>query len=128
MNYDAILFDFDGVLMDSEPVHYACWSEALRRYLLMEYRIQIGLERAKWLVGSKRALRAQRIGVYKQVLASGLQPRQHPRQVLQVDADAHGATHAVLPHSCQNLRQAGVEIRKIEMAVRIDQHGITGKG
>ena len=30
MNYDAILFDFDGVLMDSEPVHYACWSEALR--------------------------------------------------------------------------------------------------
>ena len=51
----------------------AGWSEALRRYLLMEYRIQIALERAKWLVGSKRALRAQRIEVYKQVLASGLQ-------------------------------------------------------
>jgi len=28
-NYDAILFDFDGVLLDSEPVHFACWSEAL---------------------------------------------------------------------------------------------------
>jgi HAD superfamily hydrolase (TIGR01509 family) len=28
--FDAILFDFDGVLVDSEPVHYACWAEALR--------------------------------------------------------------------------------------------------
>lgn len=30
--YDAILFDFDGVLVDSEPVHYACWAEILRPY------------------------------------------------------------------------------------------------
>ena len=29
MTYPAILFDFDGVLMDSEPVHYACWKEVL---------------------------------------------------------------------------------------------------
>ena len=28
-HYDAILFDFDGVLVDSEPVHYACWKEVL---------------------------------------------------------------------------------------------------
>ena len=27
--YQAILFDFDGVLADSEPVHYACWREVL---------------------------------------------------------------------------------------------------
>jgi HAD superfamily hydrolase (TIGR01509 family) len=27
--YDAILFDFDGVLADTEPVHYECWKEAL---------------------------------------------------------------------------------------------------
>lgn len=27
--YDAILFDFDGVLIDSEPVHLACWMEVL---------------------------------------------------------------------------------------------------
>ncbi|MGP8246646.1 MAG: HAD family hydrolase [Bryobacteraceae bacterium] len=26
---DAILFDFDGVLADTEPVHYACWAEVL---------------------------------------------------------------------------------------------------
>jgi beta-phosphoglucomutase len=27
--FDAILFDFDGVLADTEPVHFACWSEVL---------------------------------------------------------------------------------------------------
>ena len=27
---DAILFDFDGVLIDSEPVHWACWAEVLK--------------------------------------------------------------------------------------------------
>jgi beta-phosphoglucomutase len=27
--YDAILFDFDGVLADTEPVHFACWKEVL---------------------------------------------------------------------------------------------------
>jgi len=28
--YDAILFDFDGVLADTEPVHFASWAEALQ--------------------------------------------------------------------------------------------------
>ena len=27
--YDAVLFDFDGVLVDSEPVHYECWNQIL---------------------------------------------------------------------------------------------------
>lgn len=27
---DAILFDFDGVLIDSEPLHCACWAEVLK--------------------------------------------------------------------------------------------------
>jgi len=27
--FDSILFDFDGVLCDSEPVHWACWAEVL---------------------------------------------------------------------------------------------------
>ena len=48
------------------------WSELLRRYLLLEYRWQLWLERAKWLVGHKRPLRRQRIEVYKQVIADGL--------------------------------------------------------
>lgn len=29
MHYEAILFDFDGVLVDSEPVHWRCWNEVL---------------------------------------------------------------------------------------------------
>jgi beta-phosphoglucomutase len=28
--FDAILFDFDGVLADTEPLHWACWAEVLR--------------------------------------------------------------------------------------------------
>ncbi len=29
MNFDSILFDFDGVLADTEPIHYQCWLEVL---------------------------------------------------------------------------------------------------
>jgi beta-phosphoglucomutase len=29
-NYQAVLFDFDGVLADTEPVHFACWAEVLK--------------------------------------------------------------------------------------------------
>ncbi len=31
-SYEAILFDFDGVLIDSEPVHFACWREVLEPF------------------------------------------------------------------------------------------------
>jgi len=27
--FDSVLFDFDGVLLDSEPMHWACWAEVL---------------------------------------------------------------------------------------------------
>ncbi len=27
--FDSILFDFDGVLADTEPVHFLCWREVL---------------------------------------------------------------------------------------------------
>lgn len=30
--HQAILFDFDGVLVDSEPIHYQCWKELLSPY------------------------------------------------------------------------------------------------
>ena len=30
--YDAILFDFDGVLVNSEPVHFQCWGEILSEF------------------------------------------------------------------------------------------------
>jgi HAD superfamily hydrolase (TIGR01509 family) len=30
MQYEAILFDFDGVLADTEPLHFESWAEALQ--------------------------------------------------------------------------------------------------
>lgn len=30
--YQAILFDFDGVLVDSEPIHFECWRQVLSPY------------------------------------------------------------------------------------------------
>lgn len=30
--WDALLFDFDGVLADTEPLHYSCWREILEGY------------------------------------------------------------------------------------------------
>ncbi len=38
--YDAILFDFDGVIMDTEPIHFDCWKEVLR-----PFRIDMDWER-----------------------------------------------------------------------------------
>ncbi len=31
-SYEAILFDFDGVLVDSEPLHFEAWREVLRPF------------------------------------------------------------------------------------------------
>ena len=32
MIWDALLFDFDGVLADTEPVHYACWRQIVKPF------------------------------------------------------------------------------------------------
>ncbi len=32
MIFDSILFDFDGVLADTEPIHYECWLEILEPF------------------------------------------------------------------------------------------------
>jgi beta-phosphoglucomutase-like phosphatase (HAD superfamily) len=29
LRYEAILFDFDGVMVDSEPVNFECWQEII---------------------------------------------------------------------------------------------------
>lgn len=44
----------------------------LRAWLLLQYEWQMALEAAKWLVGHRRPLRAERIAAYRQVIASGL--------------------------------------------------------
>ena len=49
------------------------WAELLRRYLLLEFRLQITSESLKALLGHKRDLRRDRISAYRDVLASGLE-------------------------------------------------------
>lgn len=48
------------------------WAEGLRRYLLLEFRVQLWEERLKGLLGHKRELRRQRVAAYREVLRSGL--------------------------------------------------------
>jgi GT2 family glycosyltransferase len=48
------------------------WAEALRRYLLLEYRLQIGVEWCKAALGHKSAMRRTRIAAYREVLGSEL--------------------------------------------------------
>lgn len=50
------------------------WSEALRRFLLLEFRTQLWLERAKLLLRRDPELRRARIRAYREVLATGLRP------------------------------------------------------
>ena len=52
------------------------WAELLRRYLLLEFRLQILVEGAKLLLGHRRALRRARIQAYREVLASRLQAKE----------------------------------------------------
>jgi hypothetical protein len=55
--------------------HGAAMAEVVRWWLLGNYVWQLGLEGAKWLVGHKRPLRAERVAAYVQVLGSGLRER-----------------------------------------------------
>lgn len=51
----------------------AGWAELLRRYLLLEFRLQLLIEQAKLALGHRRTLRQARIAAYRQVVASGLE-------------------------------------------------------
>ena len=49
--YEAILFDFDGVLVDSEPIHYECWMEVLAPY---GFRVDWDTYSREWIGVSDR--------------------------------------------------------------------------
>ncbi|MCY3900481.1 MAG: glycosyltransferase family 2 protein [Caldilineaceae bacterium] len=53
--------------------HAPVWAALLRRYLLLEFRLQIIGESFKALLGHKRALRRDRVAAYRDVLKSGLE-------------------------------------------------------
>ena len=52
--------------------HGRAAAQTLRAFLLLNYVVQLGIEAAKGLIGHKRALRAERVQQYWQVLRSGL--------------------------------------------------------
>ena len=55
-------------LRDAHMVYGLRFAARLRLFLRAAYAAELVIEAAKWLIGHKRALRAQRIGVYRQVL------------------------------------------------------------
>jgi GT2 family glycosyltransferase len=52
--------------------HGALAAESLRFALLGMFAVEWSLEAAKWLLGSRRSLRRQRMAAYRQLLQSGL--------------------------------------------------------
>ena len=54
--------------------HGRLTGELLRWFLLGNYVWQLGVEGAKWVIGHRRPLRAERISAYRQVLRSRLLP------------------------------------------------------
>jgi beta-phosphoglucomutase len=63
-DYEAIFFDFDGVLIDSEPLHFACW-----RDVLAPFGIQLSWER----------FRDEAIGITDRALVEKLASQASPR-------------------------------------------------
>ncbi len=66
------------ILFNRSKVRYTgkyfgpAWAECLRRYLILEFRLQMGLEAAKALIGHRRVMRRERVATYREVIASGL--------------------------------------------------------
>ncbi|NLE77811.1 MAG: glycosyltransferase family 2 protein [Chloroflexi bacterium] len=66
-------FHFDSSKVRFYRKHHGpAAGEAVRAFLLLGYLLQMVGEGAKWLVGHRRALRVQRLGVYWRLLTGGL--------------------------------------------------------
>lgn len=55
--FDSILFDFDGVLADTEPIHFACWRE-----VLAEFGMELPMSRLPEFVGVADRAMLERLG------------------------------------------------------------------
>lgn len=83
--YDSILFDFDGVLADTEPVHWACWAEVVRPFgidLDWETYRRIGIGVTDRVLAEAIAVLAQRTVSVEEVL----EKYPHKRQLFQEKA------------------------------------------
>ncbi|HEY0069010.1 MAG TPA: glycosyltransferase, partial [Chloroflexia bacterium] len=89
----------------------------VRLYLLGTYAAQSVSEAAKWLLGHKRALRAERLGMYRQVLRSGLRERRRGRGravVLLITGEYPPAQGGVGDYTCKlgtALEATGVRVQ-----------------
>jgi beta-phosphoglucomutase len=79
MRHDAILFDFDGVLADTEPLHFACWRE-----VLAEFKIDLAASRLNEFVGIADRVMLERLGAEQRppVSAEELWPGYARKQAL----------------------------------------------
>ena len=57
-----------GRLRDARLVYGQSFAARLRLFLRAAYAVELATEGAKWLIGHKRPLRAQRVAIYRQVL------------------------------------------------------------
>ncbi|HVG00064.1 MAG TPA: glycosyltransferase [Chloroflexia bacterium] len=76
----------------------------VRLYLLATYAVQTASEGAKWLLGHKRELRAERLRMYARVLGSGLRERRPRREragVLLVTGEYPPAQGGVGDYTCK---------------------------
>jgi N-acetylglucosaminyl-diphospho-decaprenol L-rhamnosyltransferase len=92
--------------------------EIVRYYLLAVYLLQMLSEAAKWLLGHKRPLRAERLKMHAQVLKTGLKERlaQPPAQtrVLLITGEYPPARGGVGDYTCRlgaALRTTGIRAR-----------------
>jgi beta-phosphoglucomutase len=77
--FDSILFDFDGVLADTEPIHFACWRE-----VLAEFGIDLAMSRLPEFVGVSDRAMLERLGAEREppVSADELWPSYGRKQTL----------------------------------------------
>lgn len=92
--------------------------ELVRRYLLATYMAQTVGEAAKWALGHKRALRAERLRMYRQVLKTGLRERGTARvkaaDVLLITGEyppAQGGVGDYTGKLSQALRSSGLRVQ-----------------
>jgi len=122
MEYDALLFDLDGVLIDSEPLHWQAWQMVLSRFGIEldweTYRTQaIGVEDREML-----ELVARRAGQPVEVEALWGQCQEKSRIFLELLAKARPVPEG-LPHLLATFQQRHIPMAVVSSSRRLEVLG-----